>query len=72
MNNAGIYASLQAMVIFLLCNSCVVQNNSHSPDIMWYKGFGTDFEGHVHEGGYIFTGHTLSYGSVNWDYLLIV
>lgn len=23
------------------------------------------------DGGYIFTGHTLSYGSVNWDYLLI-
>lgn len=50
MKNIGIYASLQAMVIFFLCNSCVVQHYSHSPDIMWYKGFGTDLEEHVHEG----------------------
>lgn len=50
MKNVCINTSLQAMLLLMLCKSCVVPHDSPSPDMMWYNGFGTDLEEHVHEG----------------------
>jgi hypothetical protein len=54
-----------------------VINVDEEGNTIWQKFYGGDKNDHLYDfdvtddGGYILTGHTLSYGVSNWDYLLI-
>jgi len=55
---------------------CLIKTDDQG-NTVWQKYFGGDGDDHLYDfdltkdGGYILAGHTLSYGVINWDYLLM-